>query len=513
MPPCLCSQINTSNDGPLENDSTNNTTTSLINGPEATPSAKSAQKRPSAQSSKAKGKKLRPDLQNGLVDNSAAELVSQKTQATKKRAKKVAEPREMLPERLTRVQDPAGPDRPRFKHSSEEVAAAKQKEQEMCDKLMALEKAKIATLAELEEAQREAEEEENRTRVGKWKDTQDNIEEDLDGDESDSGKAQNKPKRAKKAEKGDIRAAVDLAREKLAASKNSGSKKRDRSNTTATLQPADAKCSKSDVTSGLVTNWRAKSSIQTQDYSKDINIEPQDTIGGLNDEDAAADCPFFEESVGGPKRFMDNVRKNELVEIVDISDSSSDGEPAETPQPPNGAKQRLGHLKIAPTPTPKSSTATSSLKKLAGLKISSGPNSHPIESIKSEGSDSWQFTSPVVASPSAEIPPFARPGWATAFLPTAYAKLGSSKNPFQAFSKGPHVIKELQALLDLIYVDSGHTLIWPEAMATRAINCLNETRSKFGSRAIKIVDKWFTNSKALHYQNPAEIARYTQWAV
>lgn len=127
------------------------------------------------------------------------------------------------------------------------------------------------------------------------------------------------------------------------------------------------------------------------------------------------------------------------------------------------------------------------------------------------------------------MPHFARPGWKTAFLPTAYAKLGSSTNPFQAFTKGPHVVKDLQVLVDLVYGDSGHKLVWPEEMATRvrflhrvlftmltktqAIDRLNEMRSKFGARAIKIVDKWFETPGTPYYLKPAEISKYARWAV
>ena len=47
----------------------------------------------------------------------------------------------------------------------------------------------------------------------------------------------------------------------------------------------------------------------------------------------------------------------------------------------------------------------------------------------------------------------------------------------------------------------------------QAIDRLNELRSKFGSRAIKAVDKWFTTPNTPYYQNPTEIARYARWAV
>ena len=153
---------------------------------------------------------------------------------------------------------------------------------------------------------------------------------------------------------------------------------------------------------------------------------------------------------------------SQLVEIVDSGDSSSDVDTLETPVPKRAAAE-LKPIHMS-TSTLVPSTIKTSTKKLAALKIA--PNPHPVKGIKSEASDS-QLYSPVAASPSAEIPAFARPGWKTAFLPTAYAKLGSSTNPFQAFSKGPHVVKDLQALVDAVYEGSGYKLVWPEEMATR----------------------------------------------
>lgn len=134
-----------------------------------------------------------------------------------------------------------------------------------------------------------------------------------------------------------------------------------------------------------------------------------------------------------------------LVKIVDPSDSSSDIEVLETPLLKQEAAKLKCYQKTALTPTLKPLSIAGSTTKLAALQFR-----YPVKSIKSEVSDS-QLTSPAVALPSAKIPSFAHPGCKSAFLPIAYAKLGSSTNLFQAFSKGPHVVKDLQGLVDLVY--------------------------------------------------------------
>lgn len=158
----------------------------------ATPNAESAKRLRTSQPSKQKSKKVTANSKKELADSNEPESALKKAPAAKKRAAKAVEPRDSLPERSNRVLDPAGPDRPRAKRSSEEVAAAKCKEQEVRDKLVAIERAKIVALAELEEAQKEAEENEEHARVSRWEDIQAEVDAHPDGDEPEDGNA--KPK-------------------------------------------------------------------------------------------------------------------------------------------------------------------------------------------------------------------------------------------------------------------------------------------------------------------------------
>ena len=78
-----------------------------------------------------------------------------------------------------------------------------------------------------------------------------------------------------------------------------------------------AKRSKPDVTPGLVPNWRSKAGIKTQaTTNEDTNTgtEPQ-VIGGLDDDDAAADRPLFE-STGGPGAFAVKIRENQVSNAI-----------------------------------------------------------------------------------------------------------------------------------------------------------------------------------------------------
>lgn len=158
---------------------------SPVENPKPVPGAESAKKAHNSQHSKPKSQKIKADTTS--VGINKAESASEKAAVPKKRAAKVVEPRDLLPERSKRALDPAGPDRPRAKRSSEEVAAAKRKEQDVREKLIAIEKAKIVALAELEEAQKEADEEEELTRVAKWEDIQSDADAHPDGDEPDDG--------------------------------------------------------------------------------------------------------------------------------------------------------------------------------------------------------------------------------------------------------------------------------------------------------------------------------------
>lgn len=70
---------------------------------------------------------------------------------------------------------------------------------------------------------------------------------------------------------------------------------------------------------GIVPNWRTKAGIiTTRGTNEDINTVSEDTIGGLKDEDAAAERPFFEESTGGPERFLNKVRQNEVSNLLSL---------------------------------------------------------------------------------------------------------------------------------------------------------------------------------------------------
>lgn len=58
------------------------------------------------------------------------------------------------------------------------------------------------------------------------------------------------------------------------------------------------------------------------------------------------------------------------------------------------------------------------------------------------------------------FPNFARAAWANAYLPTLYHSLGCSEKPFEHYSKGPEIIKKLQAAIDVVWPGTDYRVHW-----------------------------------------------------
>ncbi|KAH9970817.1 hypothetical protein BJV74DRAFT_718903, partial [Russula compacta] len=90
--------------------------------------------------------------------------------------------------------------------------------------------------------------------------------------------------------------------------------------------------------------------------------------------------------------------------------------------------------------------------------------------------------------------------WSTSFLPTLYARLRSSSNPWKPYEDGSSMLDMIQGILDMVYPNSGY----------RAKDHLNEKQTYFGHEAIKIVTAFFRTEKFAG--RCSAIAEYANWA-
>jgi hypothetical protein len=92
---------------------------------------------------------------------------------------------------------------------------------------------------------------------------------------------------------------------------------------------------------------------------------------------------------------------------------------------------------------------------------SSGPDSKN-KSLKLKSEASYTASPPTSTQSGAGetegLPAFAKAKWCTSFLPTLYACLGSSSNPWELYEDGSTFLITLQTILDIVYSKSGYTI-------------------------------------------------------
>ncbi|KAJ7484588.1 hypothetical protein FB451DRAFT_1393124 [Mycena latifolia] len=255
---------------------------------------------------------------------------------------------------------------------------------------------------------------------------------------------QKKGRKAAKPAKGQTRVAIDAAAKSLVEEKKKAVKKKGVQNSDATTASRKA---------GLIPNWPKNTK---QETSRAASTPESPKLGGLTDEDAAAERPAFEPNTKAP-------RKNEVnIEVAYDISSNTD----ETP-----SKLLEVQVKAKPARKPQLSTRPSAAVKIPALSVTN----HPTPSIKSEPSSS-SFTPDSVADVKG-LPAFTGPSWTTCFLPALYRALYLCHNPMVMGTVGDDLdhpgkdtIKVMQGVLDRVYPGNTWTLKWGDAICAKAVS-------------------------------------------
>jgi len=200
--------------------------------------------------------------------------------------------------------------------------------------------------------------------------------------------------------------------------------------------------------SGLVVNWKSKSA-SCRKVGKPVNkpkVESDGTegpvIGGLNDDDAAADRPDFSARANLKGRKNDvsklfiyiwNKGMTIFIQTVKI-ETDSDSE------------DKVKAVKARPKPT-------------ARYKQVAAPATAPEMAMKvkkeSKAVAKVEDDPPVIVTGSNcddNLPQFARSAWASEYLPTVYEFLGSLEKPWELSDpKEVDDVKTVQMLVDIVY--------------------------------------------------------------
>ncbi|KAL0957663.1 hypothetical protein HGRIS_001444 [Hohenbuehelia grisea] len=352
----------------------------------------------------------------------------------------------ILPARVNRAIDPAGPDRPKTYLSHEEVEAEKERKQQMQLKLQQLENEKRLLLAEMQLAN---EDEDRRDAIAAGLDSVlvmeyadgDNDEalempyDDMGHAEEDAGtadeglpvkKATTQATRKEKLKKGDLRSAIDGATKEMRGTRTAH-------------KPIP---SKSAV--GLLPDWKRrvpKPPATSKAASKSTLKETahQSSTGGLNDDDAYSDRP---EARTTPKP-----RVNELILIN--SESESDHSTVSSPPPPV-------------TPRSKKSKHGISRTREASQPVKPA---HTSRQTSSRSVPRVEGASPTPISSS--MPSVVAASWSTKFLPTLYHMLFCSNDPWGDFS-GESLVNSLQQVLDIVHPGFRYRVQYRDAIYTKA---------------------------------------------
>ncbi|KAH9965081.1 hypothetical protein BJV74DRAFT_745813, partial [Russula compacta] len=100
--------------------------------------------------------------------------------------------------------------------------------------------------------------------------------------------------------------------------------------------------------------------------------------------------------------------------------------------------------------------------------------------------------------------------WSTSFLPTLYACLGSSSNPWKPYEDGSSMLDMIQGILDMVYPNSGYHVRISDKIYSMAKDHLNKKWTYFGCEAIKIVTTFFRTEKFA--RRCSAIVEYANWA-
>ncbi|KIJ63555.1 hypothetical protein HYDPIDRAFT_40966 [Hydnomerulius pinastri MD-312] len=418
--------------------------------------------------------------------------------------------REPQPPRAKRVSDPAGPDKPRPKRTSEQVAAATERKALQERRLAELEAEKIRVLAEIEIGEMMAEEEENSAAVMHLSDltgrdevleenpASDRSEVDIDIDTSQYHELEgqlespeltteplsaSKVQKGKKATKHQVRTAVDKKKEELLAQVKT------RKNHGLGESSASEDAIKFPFPSGLSAAWTKRASIVPQPArAKQAAKTPRTTAveepawGGLKDSDISDAEPDHTSHEGlGEIEVVavtsDNSGSESQLETHSTkskSKATTRAAPRGVPQTPSVAERRMVTSVPRPLNSPSSSTP--------------GP-----ESFETGG-----------------LPEFIRKSWITVFLPTLYRRLGSYHQPFDLYKRDHLLLRTIQEVIDICFPTSGYRATGFDRLCTLAYNRIGDRLSQFGRSAIKNVQSFF--DKPPYSNDSRAIAQYAKYA-
>ncbi|KAJ7238131.1 hypothetical protein B0H12DRAFT_1075397 [Mycena haematopus] len=280
------------------------------------------------------------------------------------------------------------------------------------------------------------------------------------------------PKKMKKPQKLETRKAIEAAAQaKLVAN---GKKKAE----TVVVQKKGVQNSNAAAASskaGLSKTWN----------TKPVTSAADTTLGGLDDEDAAATRPAFPKpnlKSGNPRA----PRKNNLVGFIDLS-SEADNTPSKVPGRATN---------INPTRKPRLAVKVETTKIPALTAVKS-----KTPKIKAESSSSSSFTPPSAADING-LPAFIGRTWATRFLPAAYRLLLKLDDPMflgvvgdDPEVPGKESVVILQNLVNELYPDVQYNVEWGDAICARFVARIGERRSAIGKSGVQVVDNGFEGLK------------------
>ncbi|KAG6905445.1 hypothetical protein DXG01_002690 [Tephrocybe rancida] len=121
-------------------------------------------------------------------------------------------------------------------------------------------------------------------------------------------------------------------------------------------------------------------------------------------------------------------------------------------------------------------------------------------------------SSPVMFASTDQMTDLIRLDWAPRFIPTLYHTLLTSRKPFDDFS-GSKAIITLQHVANLVYPDMEPRVVvtFGSEIYQKGTDQANELWSRIGSKAIKMVQKFFKDEE--YQDKPSEIIRYVNWAL
>ncbi|KAG6835317.1 hypothetical protein H0H93_002761 [Arthromyces matolae] len=377
-----------------------------------------------------------------------------------KRGRQNMTPRDPLPDRANRVQNPGAPDQKAGRRTSTQVEKDKKKQEALQMEIDQLRREKKELLA-----QRELEEEMNDEREAIS--SVNNLSEvfqlptpDDDVAQEDLVTTTNKKTRKKKAGRGETRKEVEAMKAELRT--NQATVKID-SNKSVTI-----KIGRPPQSSGLVNGW-TPSVGTTISGSGERTVTPTEVklsepIGGLTDSDIQDAGEDVQALSSEKKPMWDNtlIAMNEHFE---------------------------NELTMAETPAK--------------------ANNHKTGRIPVKREDSLSSASDV-SSRAVQIPmpDIIKGDWSTRFIPTLYHYLLCSRNPFDDFL-GSRAIIAIQRVVNMLATDGDVRVTLNSEIYRKALERCNELRSRIGSQAMKMVKKFIEESN----YTPVEIERYVIWAL